>query len=333
MGSDSFLDRRFDTLIDAAERQRGPKPTDDLRDALNAFSEVPADKRLDALAKLANALPGLSSPAGAGFLAVWLGAGVEQGDDPEPTLGPILEAFMKWSRTIGTASGEAGEDDPEPDHETIVGMRFFGHALVAHLTRAPVRLAKASAREEVLNELDRVEHLSEGAAWVLQLLRQRSGRLVVLNVEKRKGVLVHYENLSNCFHLFTLLQGALAGVMPDARKASDRVLAIARGEQHGEATDEAWWHYGQANVPKPDMIASVWGELGPDHISRVDDEQVLLLWPCILGKRSWDSGFFLPFLDAARPKVEVTKVLSEAEVKQWRSRLRLPKPKAWWRLG
>ena len=173
-----------------------------------------------------------------------------------------------------------------------------------------------------------MEHLSTGAVWVLQLLRQRSGQLVVLNIANKKGVVVCYENISNCFHLFTLLQAALGPVMPDARTVSEHLLDIARGESEENGHDEAWWHYGQAYVPEPTVAASVWGELGPDSISSIDGWQVLLLWPPILPSRSWDTSFFLPILHARPPKVEVMEVLSPSDVEAWWVRLALPSRKA-----
>lgn len=321
----------FQALIGAAERQHGAAPSVALRDALNAYARLPAGERPDNLGRLAAALPDVNSPSGAGYLAIWLGAGVEAGDDPEPAIGPLLDTFMKWSRTLRTASDDTAADEPEPDEDTILGLRLLGQSLVAHLSRAPGR-RESIAAEAICDELERVEHLSQGAGWLLHLLRQRSGQVVVLNVEKRLGVLVRYENIANCFHFFTLLQGALVGVMPDARETPERILAIARGRQHDEASDEAWWHYGQANFPRADHLASVWGEMGPDHISRIDDVQVLLLWPKVLGRRSWDSSFFAPVLEATPPDVQVVRALSKAEVQQWWSRLGLPQAKPWWKL-
>ena len=44
----------------------------------------------------------------------------------------------------------------------------------------------------------------------MEILRQRSGELVVLHGQEPRGFRVAYRNMSYCFHLFTLLQGALA---------------------------------------------------------------------------------------------------------------------------
>jgi hypothetical protein len=158
---------------------------------------------------------------------------------------------------------------------------------------------------------------------VLELLRQRGGKIVVLNVRHRIGAVVRYGNIATCFHLFTLLQAALADVMPDAQEVSGQTLDIARGKSQGAGNDAAWWHYGQPGATTPGLATSVWGEAGPDSISRVDGQQVLLLWPPLLQSRSWDAGFFSPILEASPPSVEILEVLSSADVEKWWLRLGL----------
>jgi hypothetical protein len=370
MAADPDFSQKFSALKTAAERQRGPTHSSDLRLALNDLTDL-SDVDDAAIAGL---IPELSSPTGAGLLAVWLGARVEHGSDPGGAGRPIAEAFLKWSRTIETSpedGDDADEDRPQPDQATIAGMRGLGQALVPLLARWPhlrrwfdrisVRLRRTSGvadrprpdqetiagmqllgqalvahlarsqhlrrwfaeADEVYSELLRVEHLSIGAVWLLTLLRQRSGKIVVLNVRHRNGVVVRYDNIVTCFHLFTLLQAALADVMPDAQKVSKDLLDIARGNQRGTGHDAAWWHYGQAHAAEPSLAASVWGEAGPDSISNVDGQQVLLLWPPILKWRSWNAGFFLPILYACPPNIEVMEVLPSAEVEAWWVRLGL----------
>jgi hypothetical protein len=134
---------------------------------------------------------------------------------------------------------------------------------------------------------------------------------------------VRYSNITNCFHLFTLLQGALAGVMPDAQEVNADLLDMARGKSHGKGHDHAWWHYGQASSATPHLGSSVWGEAGPDSIGSVDGQQVLLLWPPILQSRGWDASFFTPILEQSPPSLEVIKVLSAADADAWWQRLGL----------
>jgi hypothetical protein len=331
----SIFDERLAEIIEAANRQRGMEPNADLIRVMNALADLPKHEREGAGPAVANALPALTSPTGAGFLAVWLGAGVENGADPQLTVRPIIDTFLKWSRTVETApepgEGEDVLDTPEPAPETIDGLQFLGRALVAHVARAPEARKWMKENAEVRREFERVEHLSYGAAWVVQLLRQCSGRLVVLNTAEKIGAVVRYNNISNCFHLFTLLQGALADVMPDARRADKSLLEIARGGQQGQWHDTAWWHYGQPEISSPELAAMVWGEMEPSGIASIDGTQVLLLWPPVLQSRGWDGGFFAPVLEASLPDVEVLEVLPQAAVIAWWARLNLPEPQrpAW----
>jgi hypothetical protein len=322
---------KFAALKEAADRQRGFELSKDLHDAMSGLADLP---EVD-VTQIADMLKETSSPTGAGFLAVWLGAGVERGKDAELTCGPVLETFLKWSRTVETSpesdKSETDEDPAvddasatEPDPEAIAGLQLLGQSLVAHLARCPDQRRQATQNESIYREVRRLEHLSHGAGWVMHLFRQCSGRLVVLNAGNKNGVVVRYENIANCFHLFTLLQGALAALMPDSDQPSEELLEIARGRTEGTARDHAWWHYSQPTIDKPDIVGSVWGEMAPDGIASVDGSQVLVLWPPIMASRTWDTGFFSPVLYASPPHIEVLEVLSPPELDVWWQRLRLP---------
>jgi hypothetical protein len=166
----------------------------------------------------------------------------------------------------------------------------------------------------------------------LELLRKRSGELVVIHVPSGRGVLAKFENISNGFHLFTLLQGALSGVIPGAGFPNGQALAVARGGAQTAASDSARWHFGRGDVPRADLSGSIWGEGSPDEIPEIDGSKVILLWKPILGARSWDAGFFGPHLQAAPSNVTVVRPLSDEELLRWRERLGLPEPNApWWK--
>jgi hypothetical protein len=62
-----------------------------------------------------------------------------------------------------------------------------------------------------------------------------------------------------------------------------------------------------------------------DGIDSFDGSQVLLLWPPVLGSRTWDGGFFSPILFATLPKVNVIRTMFATEVETWWERLDLPK--------
>jgi hypothetical protein len=335
----SVFDERFAELLHAANRQHGMNPSADMTRAMNALAAIPPQQREGAGPAVANALLALTSPTGAGFLAVWLGAGAEDGAAPEATCRPIIDTFLKWGRTVETLPDTDDVDPhpiPQPDAETIAGLQLLGQAIVAHVACLPKMRKWMRDTAEIRDEFERIAHVSVGAAWVVELLTQCSGQLVVLNAAKKIGVLVRYSNISNCFHLFTLLQGALMDVMPDAQHTDPNVQDIALGRQHGQCRDEAWWHYGQPNLPSPALAGTVWGEMSPSGIANVDGEQVLVLWPAIMEHRGWDAGFFSPILEASLPEVTVLKVLPDAEVDAWWAKLKLPEPqrpawKSWWR--
>ncbi len=52
---------------------------------------------------------------------------------------------------------------------------------------------------------------------------------------------------------------------------------------------------------------------------------MLLLWPPILRSRSWEAGFFGPYLQAMPPSVAVTDELNSEQVDSWWAKLKLPK--------
>jgi hypothetical protein len=308
-------------LAAACTQSNGPF-CDALRDALNALAR--SGSLAEGRRAVASQLSKVTSPVGAGNLAVWLGAGVEAGIDPEPTALPILDAMLRWTRTLQTTSeGELAPDQLRAA-ETLAGLEELGQGLVAHLARSPSHRTYLQAREDWTAELERVEQLTPGSGWVLELLRKRSGQLVVLHVEQRRGFRVTYENLSNCFHLFTLLQAALDGKVPDARAAEARSLAVARGEAFEAASDSACWHYGRGDVSEASFAGSIWGEGSPSEIPQIDGTQVLLLWPPLLGSRSWDAGFFGPYLQAMPPSVVISEELTAEQVDAWWAKLKLP---------
>jgi len=325
----SAFDEELAKVVDAANHQRGMTPSDDLIRALNTLADFLPQQRETARTVLGNALAGVTSPTGAGFLSMWLGAGVENDAGPEPSCQPIIDTFMKWSRTVKTLTDGSDAETastPQPDAETINGLQLLGQALVAHVGRLPKVREWLRDTDEIREEFERIADISIGAAWMVQLITQCSGQLVVLKTAEKIGVLVRYANISNCFHLFTLLQAAVARAMPDAQPIDPRLYEIACGKQQGECWDKALWHYGQPTVPRAELPATVWGEMPPSSIASIDGQQALLLWPRVMA-RSWDSGFFSPILATSLPEVDILKSLSSDEVDAWWTRLGLPAPK------
>ncbi|MCA8995854.1 MAG: hypothetical protein KDA80_02685 [Planctomycetaceae bacterium] len=321
-------------VLEAASQQRGSGFSDDLREALNQLAAL--ENVSEARLAVASRLPAIDSATGAGAIAVWLGAGVESGASPEPTTVPILQAMVRWCHALelpeGTEDEAVEEEPPSLDAEILEGLEMLGRAAVAHLS-VHEQVDQFSQNEDLHAALERAEPYSIGAMWVAALFQQVSGELIVIHAERRTGYRIRYDNLANCFHLFTLLQGCLAGKMPGAERPDPQVLAIASGESQGQAYDRAWWHYGIGPHPQPELQASVFGEMSPAAIPEVDGQQVLLLWSPILQSRTWDSGFFGPILHARMPNVRIVDELSREEIERWCERLKLPEATmtSWWK--
>ncbi|MCA9053543.1 MAG: hypothetical protein KDA75_06885 [Planctomycetaceae bacterium] len=228
-------------VIAAANQQHEETFSHELVEALNRLAKLddPHSARLAVVEHITQ----VESPLGAGMLALWLGAAVETGSSPEENLPALLQTLGAWcDRLSQSAAGEQSGSTILHEHH-LAGLQHLGQAVVAHLARSAPGLAAASADQSFIDRLERVEGIALGAAWVLQCLRQRSGELLVIHSQARTGVRVRYENISNCFHLFTLLQAALAEVMPGAKRPSPHVLSVARGEHSADAMDSAWWDF------------------------------------------------------------------------------------------
>jgi hypothetical protein len=313
-----------DDVLEAAE-ERVKMPSDRLREALGRLVVLSDEEHQEAHLRIARALPTVKSPGGAGFLALWVGAIVEGGVDPEGSVGYVQEALFGRLRSLS----EPPEDDDEVPPSSrlpadlLDGIGMLETSLVAHLSRSESALHAFRKNEEGRALVGRACDWEAGDAYLQAILNRCSGNLVVLHGSESRGCVVSFRNLSNCFHLFTLLQGALEGKMPGSRKASRATLKIARGEESGDVSDAAWWHYGQPSSPEANLRALVFGEASPQSIGSVDGVQILLVWPPIMQSRSWTAGFFYPRLQVAPPEVTVGRELLPEEITEWRSRLGL----------
>jgi len=336
--------KSVDEVLEAAE-ERVEMPSDRLREALGTLASLSDDEHQEAHLRIAEALPTVKSPGGAGFLALWVGAVVEGGVDPEASVEYVQEALFGWLRSLPEPP-EDDEEEASPSSrlpaDQLGGIEMLETSLVAHLSRCEPALLAFRKNDEARELVVRACDWEAGGAYLREILNQCSGNLVILHGSEARGCVVRYRNLSNCFHLFTLLQGALEGKMPGSRKASRETLEIARGEESGDVSDAAWWHYGQPSLPEANLRALVYGEGSPKSIESVDDVQVLLVWPPIMQSRSWTAGFFYPKLQVAPPEVTVERELLPEEVTDWRNRLGLsrtstPEPaqesskKPWWK--
>jgi hypothetical protein len=323
MNLPSGCQQKIEVVLEAAAVEDDPQMSPRLHAALRDIADLGDDQQEQACAMLASKLDGIPSAIGAGFVAVMLGAAVERGIPAEIACESIRRLFIKWCRTVRTEPEDSGYADSPVDESVVEGLQLLGQALVAHLRRDPDAMHAARMDEAFVSELNRIEHLSLGAIWVKELISKRSGELLVIHISGKAGFRVAYRNISNCFHLFTLLQAVLSSEVPDGKGTDPDLLAAARSGKSGESADSAWWHYGRGDAPVRSLDSTIWGEGSPDEIPVVDGMQVILLWPPLLQHRGWDSSFFGPSIQSAPASVELLERLPPEEFSSWWHKLEI----------
>ena len=296
--------------------------SEDFVEALNGMEEFSNEEKVLVKVAVSKQIVDVDSIFGASILAIWLGGAVENGDNSDLYIDPILEKFLSIAKSLNLPiSDEENEFDYDGfsdsmDAGLVQGLQYFGQSLVAQMARNPKRHKEIQNDKETIQIIEALIPVSYGAVWIDELLQKVSNDLVIVHAEKHMAVRVRYKNLSNCFHLFTLLQEALVDVMPNSSKIEDKeLLLFAKGLNADleKASDKAWWHYGEATCNHANINASILGEMTPHAISTIDNEQVILLWSSIFSNRTWSSSFFTPFLEAAPPSVELIEVLNEED--------------------
>lgn len=128
-------------VVDAANVQRGRERTLPLRDALNGVVALDGHDEKEKRSAVATALGKVTSPSGAGLIAVWLGAGAEGGADPFPQTQPLLDCLLRFTHHVNTDDEDFTEG--EIDDELAVGLECLGQGTPASLgprcTRLPRR--------------------------------------------------------------------------------------------------------------------------------------------------------------------------------------------------
>jgi hypothetical protein len=202
--------------------------------------------------------------------------------------------------------------------------------VVTHIARMPERRAEMGKEAGLLERLHRLRGFSHGAVWVHEALTKTSGTLILLHPPSRTGSRLRCANVSNCFHLFSLLQTAVGTSLPGGREPDEVIARVARGKSTESVTDEAWWHYGSPLAAKPDLATSIWGEGLLREIPEIDGVRVMLAWPPILKSRHWDTGFLQPHLAAMPADVIMEGMLTSGECEAWLARLGLSARKSIW---
>ena len=321
MASPPIESPALSALAAASRDWIGDSPTGAMLSTMRAFQSVAAN---DA-SLLRQAADSLSPrhPGSTAWIAVGLGTLVERGAAAEVTGPAIFEQMKAWLPSLPVPPADVDEPPPVPTPDEAMRLaqfQFLCQSVVTHLAHLPEQRAQWGRDETLLERLDALGGYSYGACWVREALLKSSGTLVLLHPESGQGLRLRYANVSNCFHLFTLLQTAVGTRIPGGRSRTGPVTQV----------DEAWWHYGSPLSKQADVQASIWGEGLVRDIPRVAGEQTILLWPLRIG-RAWDAGFLGPNLLAMPADASVERMLTDDESRALLELLEIPaRRKRWW---
>lgn len=255
-------------------------------------------------------------PPGAAILANMLGTVVETGESAERSGGAVWELYMAWLPQIHR--GFAGRKTLSPRQQQLLeAFQLLGQSVVSHLASMPQQRALAASNAGLMAQLTELQDYTPGAAWVRQMLLSRSDGLLVLHVPSRRGFRLRYENIVNCFHLFTLMQAAFGETLPDGRAPNRFIIDMARCVTVvEEGNDEPWWRYEAVQADQTSVV-EISGEASVDSITRIDGMQVILLSPSVEGAAFWDTSFFTPQLFAMPANVVLESELTSTESGEW----------------
>lgn len=260
--------------------------------------QVPADA-LAALDRL--------RPHGAAWIAIVIGSAVERGVPAASAGESIVGLFRQWVEAL--TSGNATKEHEE-------ALPSIGQATVAHLSRMPERRAALAADSGWMRLLEECEERSHAITWVRALLLRRAGQLFVVHADSRRVVKMQFAGVSNCFHLFSLIQTETGSRLPGGEAPDPKIAAAARGDDSVTGSDRAWWHY-QLRGSKVAVGESAWGEAHIDTLMQKDGTYAVALWSTILSSRTWNTGFFSPTLEADPSTIEWVTELEGAEAQAW----------------
>lgn len=314
-------------LLDACADFRADTPPDDpLRQASSIFLRA-ALKDPSLIEQAIIALEELS-PDAISWMALIFGSYAENGGRADLTVTTLVGHLRDWCDKLPAILSE--EDGlPDPDEAQTALLRaapFLCQSIVGHLGRLPQTQATLAKDVTLLERLDELGDYSHGFMWVYEALTRWSSPLLILHVPSGAGMRLQIHHVSNCFHLFSLIQCAVGKRLPGGQDPDPTLSAAAHGEGLESCSDHAWWHYGNPLSPTPAIERSIWGEAHPSTIPCIDGNPVILLWPSLLSSRSWDSGFFGPHLDAMPAGVVVEEILSTPVCQAWFEQLSLPWP-------
>ncbi len=315
------------TALETASRGwTGDAPSGAMLTSTRAFLAAAAENTA-LLSEVASSL-GSYEPGAAIWIAVTCGTAVERGA-PAGLTGPaIFDLLRSWLPKLPVETSSEPEVTPEQT-ALLTLFRYLAQSTVTHLAHLPAHRELMGKDLVLIDRLDELRRFSYGAVWVGEALLKASGGIILLHPPSGTGVQARYTNVSNCFHLFSLLQTAIGTSIAGGRTPSAAIARVARGTGTEQVNDEAWWHYGIAMRGESNLATTIWGEGLARDIPSVDGVQVILAWPALLGARTWDAGFLGPHLEALPADAVVERALTIAECEAWMKRLGLGPKKSW----
>ena len=274
-----------------------------------------------------------AEPGAAVWIAVACGTAVESGAPAEIMGEPVFDLLRSWLPKFPQFSDDpAAPPELTAEQRTLLPLfRYLCQAVVTHLARLPAQRETMGGDAALMDRLGELQSLSHGPVWVREALLKTSGTLILLQPTSGFGLKIAYANVSNNFHLFSLIQSTVGTDVPDGRPVDPAIARVARGKSTDTVQDEASWHYGSALSSKPEITTMIFGEAMVSDIPRVDGVPVIVLWPKILKSRVWDGSFLGPHLDAMPADLRVEGKLPAEEVAAWFKRLKITTDKPWWR--
>jgi hypothetical protein len=312
-------DAEYHALIRAARGWNGAQPQGALRQATaDLLARVPQDPSL--LSRIGASLAGLD-PGAAAWLAVTCGTAVERGANAQLTGRAVMGLLASWLPELpGQTTGQASR---------LELFQFVCQAAVSHLARMSAMREEMGRDASLIERLDQLGVHSHGAIWVREALLKHSAALLLLHPTSGRGLRTRYENVSNCFHLFSLLQSAIGTRLEGGRVPDETVARVARGKSDAPVTDHAWWDYGDPQSRQSDPRQSIRGEGLTREIPVIDDVQVMVAWTLRL-ERTWDAAFLQPHLEAMPADARVEAALPADEAAAWMKRLGIATAKRRW---
>ena len=316
----------LNAFLNACRVYDGGEPADGLIGPTQEFIQL-AQTDQTMLNKAADEFHSLP-PAGVAWILVTFGGLAESSETTDVTFDAVWNEFLAWLPNLPKVEEEDGEESEPPEitaeeQEWLDPFPMICQSVVSHLARSPERHAELRTDAALMERLSELRYWSHGAIWVEEALQRISGPLIVLHPESGKGFRLRFENVANCFHLFTLIQNALENKLPGARTPDPHVVAVARGQISDVAYDEAWWHYGNPHSPTPNLMASIWGEGVVDDIPIINGVRCILLWSMIMGSRGWDGNFFGPAIQSMPSDVTIEAELTKEECQEWFQQLKI----------